>query len=92
MYSSHFWLLRSGDGGTDMPCLGDRGLWLCPGALPESDEARGETLLLVVVVVVEAAGPWRSLVSFRSLFLGLGLLVDASRAGDICDTSGGLVG
>lgn len=85
MYSSHFWLLRSGDGGMD-PCLGDRGLWLCPGALPESDEARGEILLLVAVVV-EAAGPWRSLVSFRSRFLGLGLLAGASRAGDICDTS-----
>lgn len=87
MYSSHFWLLRSGDGGTD-PRLGDRGLWLWPwlrqGALPESDEARGETLLLAGG---EVAGPGRSLVSFRSLFLGLGLLAGASSAGDICDTS-----
>lgn len=95
MYSSHFWLLRSGDGGID-PRLGDRGLWLWPwlwpwlrpwlrqGALPESDEARGETLLLAGG---EVAGPGRSLVSFRSLFLGLGLLAGASSAGDICDTS-----
>lgn len=73
------------------PPLGDRGLWFWTGALPESDEARGETLLLLVVV--EAAGPARSLLSFRSLFLGLGLLAGASRVGDICGTNGGgLVG
>jgi hypothetical protein len=85
MYSSHFWLLRSGEGGMD-PCLGARGLWPFPGALPESDEARGETLLWLVVV--EAAGPGRILVSFRSLFLGLGLglLALASKAGDIYNT------
>lgn len=83
MYSSHFWLLRSGDGGTD-PCLGDLGLWPWPGILPESDEARGETLLLLsLVLVVEAAGPGRSLMSFRSLFLGLGLLAGASSVDDI---------
>lgn len=75
MYSSHFWLLRSGDGGTD-PCTGDRGPW------PESDEARGETLSLLLAVALG-----RSLVSFRSLFLGLGLLAGASSAGDICDTA-----
>jgi len=40
------------------------------------------------VVEVEAAGPGRSLVSFRSLFLGLGLLAGASSAGDIFNTSG----
>lgn len=89
MYSSHFWLLRSGDGGTD-PCTGDRGLWLWdrPWALPGSDEARGEILLLPLAVASAAAGPWRSLLSFRSRFLGLGLLPGASSAGDICDTSG----
>lgn len=86
MYSSHFWLLRSGDGGID-PRLGDCGLTLGAGVLSESDEARGETLLLAV----EAAGPRRSLVSFRSLFLGLGLLNGVASAGDIGDTSG-LVG
>lgn len=92
MYSSHFWLLRSGDGGTD-PCLGDLGLWPWPGILPESDEARGETLLLlllllllVLVVVLEDAGPGRSLMSFRSLFLGLGLLTGVSSVDDIYNT------
>lgn len=72
----------------DLP-LGDCGLWFGTGALPESDEALGERTLFVVV---EADVPGRSLTSFRSLFLGLGLPAGASRAGDICDTSGGPVG